>query len=167
MKKILSMFDYLRDLDGVIERRDSNEAADMMLSIEKEVNSLTFSPQSLVEKICGDGLMKQGMRCLALNWVSFVSWNRGILYPDGRNEDAVSRCEYLMSHCMLGQSNLSDVWKKLLLPMKTMHRTLMQSFTSAVFCFIAMCSGEDKEMGSINKVMVAKYGDDWWALPYV
>ena len=150
------------------------------------VNEVTFSPEKYISEIMKDTYLRCIFLHIALEWIH-VHAHTMRAWKYERNEVAMRRIleivdmpEFQKWYAMyFTNSDYSYIGKRkgtfppsyegmakcFCLHAATMHRTLMQTFTGFLFCFINQYNGEEAK--GITRKMSAQYGEYWYSLPFV
>lgn len=165
---------HVPDFEEYLERLQSVSPQDADLfftSIERYCNNLVYSPDKTAKKLLEDDKLADNAKVLALAWISYVrggnEGNRGV-GTDARNAFSVNRCVKICDEFPDVSRYINDrpVFKRLLSPMRSMHKTLMQSFTGTMLSIIHFCNNSERTK-AIDAFMTNEYGPYWYECPFI
>ena len=135
--------------------------------MENAVNSFGFPKKQVCDLIFQNENSIRHFLDISLGWIQDLTERKEWQY-DGRNEASVKLAREIMN----GVENIFeplDSAKIFVREANKWHRTLQQTFSGLVFCFLdkIKISEELEEISkNINKIK-EKYGDKWYGLPMI
>ncbi len=138
----------------------------------EKVNQFWYAPLALSEQMMDpENGCDQMAKAIALQWVDLYS-GEGSMFCDEWNEAAVRMCKNLDTYAGDILQRMEDsmdicgqTWHNAAIfaaESLRMRHTLMQSFSSVLFCVLERCGKEGEEL---QNRMAEKIGTQWYRMP--
>lgn len=164
-----------------LEHTDQIQA--LSAAISDEVNNLFFPCETIVEELLNDDVARKRFLHIALQWIRSRAEDFNHGFYDGRDEASAKISSELLNSCYI-QKKLkyegasAEFAKRLVygsrktgfgddLVLCRMHRTLKQTFSSLVFCFLNCLETGNADLEAILEQMRDRYGKHWYQCPFI